>query len=363
MSVYIITLILVCILCYLAEEYDWPEIDNNDRMRVLHTPDAQKFYFMAALVLICVAGFRYRVGMDYMAYYKAYRTDIANLPYSLRTLNEPGFGIIAWIATRFYDDGAAVIFLSSLVTIALPLIINYRYTDQLLFTTFLYVTVGAWGGSFNGVRQYLAAAILFCGYRFLRERNLIGYCIIVFTAFLFHRSAIVFLILYVVAISEASVRNTVFIILVSVLILLSYDRVFQIANFIMDAEYSLQDAYTAASVNRLRILATFIPTVVFIYFYYGKTKGDAENFALNILIIRTASAILAMNSALLYRINIYISLFTPLAITELIKGISKDNKRIVIGLLALLYMIMWWYEIYKSNSMNNFHWIWERVSH
>ena len=357
MSVYILTLISVCTLCYLAEEYDWPEIDEYDRLKVLHSPDAQKLYFVAACILICVAGFRYRGGMDYMAYYGSYKDDIDNLSNSLRTLNEPGFGIIAWIATRFYDDGAAVIFLSSLIIISLPLIINYRHTGQLLLTTFLYLTMGGWLGSFNGIRQYLAASILFCGYKSLRERNFLKYCSVVFMAFLFHRSAVVFLILYVVVNREVSIRNTILIILISVLILLSYDNVFLVANYIMGAEYSLEEAYTASAVNRLRVAAAIIPSVVFLYSYYGKTKSESEIFALNILILRSASSILAMNSALLYRINIYVSCFAPLAISELINGISEKNRKVITTLFVIMYVVMWWYEIYKAGSLNHFQWI------
>ena len=40
----------------------------------------------------------------------------------------------------------------------------------------LYIFIGAWHGSFNGMRQYLAAAILFSGHRFIKERKFKEYC-------------------------------------------------------------------------------------------------------------------------------------------------------------------------------------------
>lgn len=360
MSVYIITLIGVCGLCYLAEEYDWPEIDKFDRLSVLHTPDAQKLYFIAACVLIFVAGFRYRVGTDYMAYYRGFEDYLDNLPNALRNLNEPGYGVIAWIATRFYYDGAAPIFLASLVTVSLPLLVIYRHSKELLLPTFLFMMMGCWSGAFNGVRQYLAASILLCGYKSLRERSFIKYCIIVFVAFLFHRSAIVFILLYFIVDREINIPNIIILIVATGLLLYSYNRVFQFANFVMDQEYSLEIAYTSRAVNRLRVLATFVPVIIFGLEYLNRRRTRLISFSLNILIFRAALSALAMNSALLYRINIYMSFFGPLAINELLKDVYERNRKIIMWVLVVMYLVMWLYEIYISSSLNQFQWIWER---
>lgn len=273
MSVYCITLISVCILCYIAEEYDWPEIDEYDRLRVLHTPDTQKIYFLVACILILVAGLRYRVGTDYMAYYHGYEYYLESLPNAIRGLNEPGYGLIVWIATHFYYDGAAPIFLASLVTISFPLLVIYRHSKELLLPVFLFVTMGCWSGSFNGVRQYLAASVLLCGYKSLRERDLLNYCLIVFVAFLFHRSAIVFIVLYFIVDKEISITNIILLIVVTGIMLYSYDRVFQFANLVMDQEYSLEIAYTSRAVNRLRVLSTFVPVIIFGYEFYSQKKN------------------------------------------------------------------------------------------
>lgn len=360
MSVYFITLISVCALCYLAEEYDWPEIDEYDRLRVLHSPDAQKLYFVAACILICVAGFRYRVGTDYMAYYRGYVDYLDNLPNAIRNLNEPGYGVLAWIATRFYNDGAAPIFFASLVTVSLPLLVIYRHSKELLLPTFLFMTMGCWTGAFNGVRQYLAASILFCGYKSLRERSIINYCLIVFVAFLFHRSAIVFIVLYFIVDREINIPNIIILIITTGLLLYSYDRVFQFANFVMDQEYSLEIEYTSRAVNRLRILATFVPVIIFGFEYLNQKRTQLITFSLNILIFRAALSVLAMNSALLYRINIYMSFFAPLAISELLKGVHEKNRRVVMYGLVGMHLVMWLYEVYISSSLNQFQWIWER---
>ena len=360
MKVYFITLFTVCILCYLAEEMDWPMSDELEKIKIIHSSDTQIVYFVVICILVLVAGLRYNVGADYGVYYHGYTDYIDNLHESLKSLDEPGYGVLAWIATRFINDGAAAIFIASLVTISLPLIVIYRYSDKLLLPVFLYITIGCWSGSFNGVRQYLAASILLCGYKALRERNIFKYCLIVFLAFLFHRSAIVALLLYFVTKRKITPYNIVLLIAIASIALISYEQVLSIAGFVMEKEYSMGNAYTSTAVNRLRILAACAPAVVFVYAYYDKAKSEAVTFALNITIIRATIAVLAMNSALLYRIEIYTSLFAPLAISELMEGISEKNRKTLKWIMAILYIVMWWYEIYKTGSLNHFQWIWER---
>ena len=220
--------------------------------------------------------------------------------------------------------------------------------------------MGCWSGGFNGIRQYLAAAILFCGYRSLRERRILDYCLIVFVAFLFHRSAIVFLFLYFAVNREINIPNFILLVVVAGALLVSYDRLFAFANYIMDAEYSLDNVYTATSVNRLRILATCVPPAIFLYEYYGEEKNESITFSLNITILRAALSVLAMNSALLYRVNIYMSFFAPLAIKDLLKDLPERNKKIITWGAVAMYLVMWWYEIYISSTLNNYQWIWNR---
>ena len=362
MSVYFITLAAVCFLCYYAEGADWPEEDEYDKIRFHHTSDTLFYYFIALCVLVFVAGFRYYIGSDYGAYYNGYVSDINELSNAIKTLKEPGFGFLARLATFFYDDGIAVIFMASLVTIVLSLTVIYRYSDTLLLPIFLYITMGCWSGSFNGVRQYLAASVLVCGYKSLRDKKLIEYCIIVFLAFLFHRSAIVFLFLYYVVNREINIPNIIFLVVVVIALYVSYESVFSFANFIMNDNYTLNDEYTSTIVNRLRILAACVPSIVFLYAYRGIEKNESTTFALNIIILRTALSVLAMNSALLYRITIYMSLFAPLAISELLKGLSEKNRNVITGGLVIMYLVMWLYELHNSSSLTPFQWIWSRTT-
>lgn len=360
MRVYYLTFAFVILFGLLAEKSDQPQIIGDDRVRVTHSKKCLLWYFLLCCLLVCVSGLRYRVGTDYGAYYSRYQSYIDELSIALRNLDEPGFGVLAWVIAHFYNNGSAVIFISSLVTVSLPLIVIYHNTDKILLSSLIYLTC-CWVVGFNAVRQCLAASVLFCGYGFLKDRKPIKYLLIVFLAFLCHRSAAVMVILYLVSRNKVTWRNIILLILVTAVILVSYDRLLLLANEIMDKSYSFDDVYTSTSVNRIRVIAAIVPTAIFLFFYRDRELTDTENFLLNLTIIHAAVRVFTMNSALLYRVGIYTSAFQTIAIPELISGIKLEENRILttVGLL-FMYIGMWWYEIYYSGSLNHFTWIWQR---
>ena len=196
MTVYLITFLISVLFSRMAEDQYEPDSSISEQYVVYVEKNTGIYFFFAGCALVFVSGLRYKVGTDYWTYYNGYTGYINRLFHSIVSLDEPGYGILAWIATRFVNDGAAVIFVSALVTISLPLTVIYKNTKNLLVALALFVLMGFWHGSFNGVRQYLAASVLFCGYNYLKEKQLLKYFLVVCIAFLFHRSAIVMLFLY-----------------------------------------------------------------------------------------------------------------------------------------------------------------------
>ena len=361
MATYCIVILSVCFLCKLAEDADYTGSPTVNENKVIHTADAGYFYIAAASILVFVSGLRYKVGADYWTYYNDYSKYIKELPEAIRSFQNPGYGMIAWLGTRLYDDGAIVIFLCALITIGLTLFIIYQYTDKLLMAVFLYITLGCWHGSFNGIKQYLAASILFCGLGALKEKNYVKWLLIVLAAALFHRSALVMAVICVLVYRKIDYRNLIIVFLITVIAVFSYQRLLGIAGFIMDKEYNPARLYTSRSVNRLRVIAAILPTCFFYLFY--KDKEDitrTETFYINLSLIHAEMSILTMNSALLYRIGIYTTPFQALTIPELLKGVpDKNRKTITVGIMTMQF-VMWFYELFISHTLVPFRFIWDR---
>lgn len=360
MLVYAVTIFLVFLFCSVAQYEDNLQGNYLIYSKKKHSREAGVFYFIATLILICVAGLRYKVGTDYGAYYLGYHEYAEDLLSAVKSLDEPGYSIISWMATILYDDGGTAIFLSSLVTIGLPLLVIFNNSKQLLFSVALFIFMGFWHGSFNGVRQYLAAAVLFCGYRFLKEKRLFSYLIVVFVAFLCHRSALVMAGLFFVVHQKVNLRNVLLTAITTALLLQAYDRIFIIANWVMDATYSLDNEYTSTTVNFIRVLVSCSPMILFLSFYANQVKNEEDQFYLNLVIFHAVIRIVTMYSALLYRIGIFTSPFQAIAIPFLLEKFPEEEKRFIRVVIIVMYAIYWFYEIHISSSLNNFQWIWQR---
>ena len=114
----------------------------------------------------------------------------------LNLFNEPGFIFLNWILANVFHNSQSLILVTSIITNTLITLFIYRYTKHFTFSMFLYISSGSFFSSMNIIRQYLAIAIILSGFKYIEEKNLKKFLIIVFIAFLFHKSAIIMIFVY-----------------------------------------------------------------------------------------------------------------------------------------------------------------------
>ena len=313
----------------------------------------------AVLPLIFTAGFRYEVGTDFNAYYKADAIFGGNVWEKIKTLHEPGIALLVEIINFFSKDGATYIFIFSFLTIFPTTYVLLRRSDNYTVILLLYVFTGCWHGSFNGVRQYLAATVIMIGHRYMLDKKFVKYAITVFIAYCFHSSAIVMIVPYFVMRGKINFRNIFLLALGTLLVSSNYDTLFSFIGAIKDKEV-VMDTYATASVNILRVLANCAPAVLAIALYIKKDPTPEQTFYINGLIVNAAAMIAASNSTYLARIGIYTSLFIPAGLPKLIRFEDKKMEKLLWVIIIALFAIFWYYEVSTYPSLNQFKWVWER---
>lgn len=358
MLFYIVVLVIVFLLVFLAQYHD-ERRHTTTTGRIVHSGKTAILYTCASFVLIFVAGLRYYVGSDFGAYYGGYNEYADSLFERIKTLNEPAFSFVAAISRLIIDDGGFIIFVSSLITIGLCMLTIYRNTDELLIAVMLYIFLGCWHGSFNGTRQYLATAVLFCGYRYLVDKKAIKYFLVVFLAFLCHKSAIVMFLLYPAVHLRANLKNLSLLIIFSWIVLNAYDRLFELAGWILDKEIG-DTEFASTGVNIIRIVVACTPGLLFYLMIPARERTRNLEIHLNLTIIHGILAIITMNSRLLQRIILYTAAYQTIAIPVLVGRIDKYKRVIFVPAMLLLYAAFWLYEISVRSNMIPFRWLWER---
>ena len=360
MIVYYLTALSVLVFAMLAQYSNsaTTEIETKIKKR-----SSTKFFLaMVVLTLTFVAGLRYYVGTDYGAYYRAFDNYASKLLPTLKELDEPGFPALAAIIKLFTTEGAAFIFITSAFTTISILAITFKYTDTYVFSSLLFVFVGVWSGSFNGVRQFFAAAIICLGHRFILDKKFWKYMLCVFVAFLFHKSAIIMVVAYFILRGKVNFRNILLLTIGSIILLYNYEFIFSFVGGLKDGELIIEEgSYYLRQVNVLRVLVCVVPAVFCLFLYMKSEKTKEQTFYLNCLILYALLSVIGMNSPYISRINIYLLVLLPLAMGKLVNFKDKSIEIIAKAVIIVFFFFYWRYEMSSSSALSNYRWIFGNI--
>ena len=318
------------------------------------------FAFTVAAVLIAVAGLRYRVGTDYMAYYRTRVTDWQTVWDYLIHFREPGIRLLSKISTMILDDGATLIFICSIIIIGIYSLMIYRYSPMYLVSVLIFLFLGDWTGSFNGIRQYLAAAIVFAGHRYILKRKFVPYLLTVVLAMLFHKSAIVMILPYFLYARKPDTTQFIILAAGAVLIRFSYELVMQLVELFKGTIIDWTDAYMTRDINPLRIAVGFVPVILFFTSCDRKRMNKTQEFYINSLFFNAFAMLAGMGSAYFGRIGIHTSAMTCIGYGYLFQLIPKGkHKNIVITVWLIVLAVYWIYSL-QSDSLHSFNWVFNR---
>lgn len=345
MSVYFITFALICALLI---GYSCSILPKSVR---------KAFFFLAAAVLIFVAGFRYRVGTDYAIYqiiYNTYRFE------PLRLLSTPALNIVARIAGILYDDSATWFFLMSVITIVPVMKAIKDNSVWAAMSVLMYLLLGCWHFSFNIVKQCAAAAILLVGYPALRDRAFLKWCLSCLLAATFHISAVLMIGMYFLVGPEITKKRTILLIGVGLVILIAYDFLYELIAALKKGKSVVDEDSNVwkDSVNILRILVNCVPVLLCGLFFREYDRKNKDFCCLfNASLLNAMVNIGSMNSIYLNRFCIYTNLFNVLFVPMLFKPLWKKRYWWIIPLALVLYFVFWVYDLYKDPATCQFYWV------
>ena len=356
-SVYWIVLFSTIVLGTLAQNN--PVAVRQQNGRFFLRPD-QGAAILLSCILIFVSGFRYWVGTDYGAYYRWGLSEWPAVWDRIIQYKEGGFSFLVKLARTICNDGQSVILFSALITVGLYSWTIYKYSPFYLLSMLLYLFMGEWQGGFNGIRQYLAAAILFAGHHYILERKLWQYCLIVFIAGAFHTTALIMVLPYFLFTRKADITQIVLLAVGAVIVRFSYGLVFDLIGGYKGTVMNVAgDKYLSSSVNIFRILVAFIPVVIYIFLCRKEGHTKEQVFYVNAALFNAFSMLAGMGSTYLARIGIYTNAAVIIGYVYLLELIDDEKTRKIIAyLLMLMYLLYWMYSL--SLGDGNFRWIFER---
>ncbi len=329
------------------------QLQENGRVRY-----NQKGKWMIGLCLFYLAfvsAFRYHVGTDYGNYMASYPNYIGHWLYYIQTFSEPGIAVLAKLGSLIYNKYITLFVICAVLTVTLYGITISKYSKHFLYAILLYVFIGAWHGSFNGIRQYIAAAILFAGHRYIYDRKFWKYLLVILLAMCFHRTALIMLPVYFLAGRKITISNVITTMMLTVAMRYGYDFLFSIMAFLKGSNQSGY-AYMQQEVTILRILVAWAPVLIILLTgvllnAFENDQGD-EQFYFMLVIINAALMTATANSAYLARVGIYTEMYLAMAMPRMLKFFTYHSQRVFILITLALYFIYWFYELYARGILN-----------
>lgn len=158
------------------------------------------FYgLFVAILLTCIASFRYGIGFDYFSYESIYESiqTTSTREYFALNKTEPLFYLFCKILSLCNFSYTGFIFLTSLIfqTIIIFFIIGYSKIPWL--SAYLYVTLQFFAYTMNLTRQSIALCFFLFAFHFLKTRKLLPFLTIIIIGSMFHNSLVYMIPLYI----------------------------------------------------------------------------------------------------------------------------------------------------------------------
>lgn len=289
------------------------EQNNNVKRRILYTLE---------IVVVVIFVFRYDVGWDYKNYYYIVADNVPS------ERCEPLSALFIAVAQYFKSPQLLFILYGVLTYVLFFKSIN-RNSCNVEFSLLIYLCLFIFD-SLGLIRQSLAVAIVFSGYKYVCEMKFLKFLILVFVAMGFHYSAIVAFLIY-----PLYYMRFYYYLFFSIALIFIKELLFKI--ILNDRFYTvyLENESLMKGGDKIFIFYSIMNIILLIFVLYNKNKEmkglcKISFFALILWVL--------FGSGIAIRLSLYNIIFLVFLIPLVLKSYSKI--RLLFGFIFIIYFFL-----------------------
>lgn len=288
---------------------------------------------------VFLATFRYNIGYDYGSYIDGYNNSFDITYESIWSEYEAGdpiaYYLITKIATVFNSERVYLMILAILSLVPGVSYILREWDDMetqpmmvfiYMFSPFIF--------SFSACKQGIALSILMFSLKYIYDRKPIKFTLCVGVAFLFHSTAIVFLLVYFFLnkVGDLSTLKKVLIVVGCLFVIMNLQW---ILGNIMGGRYESYAIDSVEGKNRTFWLYTLI-TVIFLFFRTKFIAIDKRNeLLIMMMVVGAICQYLGFSNAFAKRIGEYFLMAQVFLIPQCIYLFTKNSRKLVNPLIVI----------------------------
>ena len=329
--------------------------------------------YLAMFYLVFFIGLR-SAGADTAAYLRSYSQYPTGFGTALRILLDfrteetlfVAFGII--MKTLFGNNYTPYLFSIAAISGFAVAKCLYKYSEGFFTSMMLFILWGTWTWMFNGVRQFLAVAVIFGGLRFIEEDEPIKFIVTVLIASRIHTSALMMIPVYFLIRGEPWRAKTVVTILLAVFaVIFSNGFLGVLGSIAGGTDYGniLTNSYFLSDdgSNPIRTVLYAIPMVLafIVRDTIEREAPDVIKICVNMSIVCVCISAIANVTSGIYigRLPIYFSVYNMILLPWIFCHTDIRERHGWIPGIMLLYILEYVYEYYvrggvyyASNALN-----------
>lgn len=315
---------------------------------------------LMVLPYIIWAGFRKSFGDTY-----TYRQGFQNAPADLSLIpglftskqKDPGYAAFMILMKHLLGNHEELYFtIIALFQLLCVALVFRRYSDDYWTCIFLFVVSTDYlSWMHNGMRQFIAVAIIFAGFRYLVNQEYPKMILLVLVASLFHGSALIMLPIIFIVQGKAWNVKTLLLLTAAGILMAMFDRFSPLLNeFLQDTQYGdmmTNEIWTTDDgTNLIRVAVYSVPALLSLFGlkYIRAADDPVMNICVNCSIVTMALYLVASASSGIYmgRLPIYTTLYGYMALPWMIEQIfEKQSARLVRLTMYAAYLVFFYYQM------------------
>lgn len=299
---------------------------------------------MATIVILAlVSGLRNNIG-DTFFYMHAY--SITDFRTQFQFEGDFGFTLLQIALQSISRDPQLLIIVTACVTMLFIGLAFKQYARLFELSIFVFIASGMYITSMNGIRQFLASAILFAASKYLFEGKWKVYIPIALLAATIHNTALLFIPIYFLVRRKAWSGNTLLALLLAVAIVIGFNT-FQSALFTVleDTHYGTYSNFDEGGANIIRVIIYALPLIIA---FFGREKlrqlNPYSDCIVNLTLLGLVFMMISTQNWIFARFSIYFGLYQIVLLSWIVKLFREKDQRFLYYAIVIFYLAFFYYE-------------------
>lgn len=323
-------------------------IANDKKYRLM----AIFWMIIVTVILIVFAGFRTGAIGDTGMYMHSYRLYVSN-PETVRFDRDAGFTILNLILIQISSDPQVLVFVTSLIINLCNMIVFYKYSSYLELEVYIYIAAGYLTVTMNGMRQCIAAALLFLFNYLIVNGKFKVYLIVVLLVSTIHASALIMIPVYFIVRQEAWSKTVIVMMVLACIGVVFYNVLSPILFKVLEnTQYAGYSEFNEGGSSIMRTIVNIVP----IFLAYMKRNELKEiwpesNIFVNMALLNVIFVAFGMFNWIFNRFAIYMQLYNFILIPYIIRYCFKGKERrlLYLGVIACYFVFFYREQVIGMN--------------